>query len=293
MSNISRAEERVLVEEAMAGDRQAFESLLRPHVRPLRSFLYRMIAHPEDAQDLAQETALRAQQKLATFRGTSSFRTWLFSIGSRLCLDLLRARKRWPVEAQIEGEKTALASTALMQSLDEIVREDDFRFEYRQHVAYCFSCVARSLPPEESAALLLREVYLFDAPAAAKVLGMSASTFRHRLSAARETMKTRFEGYCALVGKQGVCYQCAALRDHCPEEHRGGAPEPIAPADAPADDKLRRRLRVVRDADLEAGPGHEVHELLFRFMSDLWERPRGESAPLATDRRRVASGRGA
>ncbi len=282
-----------MADEAVAGDRRAFERLLRPHVGPLRSFLYRMIAHPEDAQDLAQETALRAHQKLATFRGSSSFRTWLFAIGSRLCLDLLRTRRRWPVEAQIEGEKAALASTSLMQSLDEIVRQEDFRFEYRQHVAYCFSCVARSLPPEESAALLLREVYLFDGPAAAKVLGMSASTFRHRLSAARETMKSRFEGYCALVGKQGVCYQCAALRDHCPEERRGDAPQAIAAAEASADDKLRHRLRVVRDADLEGGSGHEVHELLFRFMSDLWERPPGEAAPRASDRRRPSSQSGA
>ncbi len=281
------------MDKALAGEKQAFERLLRPHIAPLRSFLYRMIAHPEDAQDLAQEAALRAHQKLATFRGASSFRTWLFAIGSRLCLDLLRARRRWPIEAQIEGEKRALASTPLMQSLDELVRDDDFRFEYRQHVAYCFSCVARSLPPEESAALLLREVYLFDAPAAAKVLGMSASTFRHRLSAARETMKSRFEGYCALIGKQGVCYQCAALRDHCPEEHRGDAPQPIAPAEASADEKLRHRLRVVRDADIEGGPGHEVHELLFRFMSDLWERPRDEAAPRASDRRRASPSSGA
>ena len=187
-----------------------------------------MICNPDDAEDLAQETVLRAQQRLATFRGESAVRTWLFAIGTRLCLDLLRARRRWPASAQTEGEQVALGSPEVMASLDEVVRADDFRFEYRQHVAYCLACVARSLPEEESAALLLREVYLFDGPEAAKVLGMSESTLRHRLAAARAAMKSRFDGYCALVNKTGVCYQCAALRDVCPADRRGPAPEPLA-----------------------------------------------------------------
>ncbi|MGB1016391.1 MAG: RNA polymerase sigma factor, partial [Nannocystaceae bacterium] len=172
MENLSleREQEQRLIRAAIEGDRQAFDQLLRPNLHPLRSFLFRMVAHPEDAEDLAQDTVIKAHRGLAKFRGDSAFRTWLFSIGTRAALDLLRTRRRWPIDAQTEGEKVSLASTPMMQSIDEIVRSDDFCFEYRQHVAYCFSCVARSLPPEESAALLLREVYLFDGRGAAKVL---------------------------------------------------------------------------------------------------------------------------
>lgn len=279
--------EAELVYAAQQGDARAFERLLRRHLGPLRSFLHRMICNPDDAADLAQETAIRAFEAIGSFRGDASFRTWLFAIGVRKGLDLLRQRKRWPIEAQTEGERVALASDAVMASIDEVVRADDFRYEYRQHVAYCFSCVARSLPREESAALLLSEIYLFDGPAAAKVLGMSESTFRHRLGAARRTMQARFEGYCALIGKQGVCYQCAALREVCPEPRRGPVPARIADDDTSAGEKLRRRLVVVREAELEGGPGHALHDLLFRFMSGLWdgERP----PPGATDRRRTST----
>jgi RNA polymerase sigma-70 factor (ECF subfamily) len=222
-------DELILVAAARGGDQDAWGRLLRPHLGALRAFLRRMICNPDDAEDLAQETVLRAQQRLATFRGESAVRTWLFAIGTRLCLDLLRARaSAGRPRAQTEGEQVALGSPEVMASLDEVVRADDFRFEYRQHVAYCLACVARSLPEEESAALLLREVYLFDGPEAAKVLGMSESTLRHRLAAARAAMKSRFDGYCALVNKTGVCYQCAALRDVCPADRRGPAPEPLA-----------------------------------------------------------------
>lgn len=277
-------DELILVAAARGGDQDAWGRLLRPHLGALRAFLRRMICNPDDAEDLAQETVLRAQQRLATFRGESAVRTWLFAIGTRLCLDLLRARRRWPASAQTEGEQVALGSPEVMASLDEVVRADDFRFEYRQHVAYCLACVARSLPEEESAALLLREVYLFDGPEAAKVLGMSESTLRHRLAAARAAMKSRFDGYCALVNKTGVCYQCAALRDVCPADRRGPAPEPLADPTASADEQLRRRLAVVRDVDRDEDPDRRVHDFLFRFMSDLWDQ--GAPRPRAVDRRR-------
>jgi len=275
--------ESELVEAARRGDRRAFERLLGRHIGPLRAFLRRLLCDPDDAADLAQEASLRAYEAIASFRGDASFRTWLFAIGARKGLDLLRRRKRWPIDAQIEGERVALASSEVMASIHEVVRADDFRYEYRQHVAYCFACVARSLPEEESAALLLCEVYLLDGPAAAKILGMSESTLRHRLAAARREMQARFEGLCALIGKQGVCYQCAALRDICPEPRRGPAPAPIAEETASPDDKLRRRLAIVRQVDLEGGPDHALHDRLFRFMSGLWD---GEGPRRARDRRR-------
>jgi len=100
-------------------------------------------------------------------------------------------------------------------------------------------------------------------------------------------MQRRFDGYCALVNKTGVCYQCAALRDVCPEDRRGPAPEPLADPAASADEKLRRRLAVVRDVDRDEASDRRVHDFLFRFMSGLWDRdaPR----PRAVDRRRPST----
>ena len=67
----------------------------------------------------------------------------------------------------------------------------DFSFEVREHVAYCFACVGRSLPPDEQAALVLGDVADMSARDAARVLGVSKSVFRHRLAAARQAMRDR------------------------------------------------------------------------------------------------------
>ncbi|MCA9711538.1 MAG: hypothetical protein KDK70_37210, partial [Myxococcales bacterium] len=191
------------------------------------------------------------------------------SIGTRKGLDLLRKRKRWPHDAQERGEQRTLQSPARRERLDATIGQAEFTYEYRQHVAYCLGCVARTLPPEQSAALLLKELLLFESRDAARVMGLSESTFRHRLSAARAAMREIFEGLCALVGKQGVCYQCAKLRDYCPSDRRGPAVEPIADDALPPDHKLTRRLAVVREVGLDVGDS-PVHDLLYRYMSDMW-----------------------
>lgn len=62
----------------------------------LKSFLLRMTASVQDAEDIVQETYLKAHAKLDSFRGESTLKTWVFTIASNLARDLLRAKKRWP-----------------------------------------------------------------------------------------------------------------------------------------------------------------------------------------------------
>jgi len=94
--------------------------------------------------------------------------------------------------------------------------QPDFAFEVREHIAYCFACVGRSLPADEQAALVLSDVVEMSARDAARVLGTSESVYRHRLSAARQLMTEKYEGLCALVSKTGICHQCKGLRQIAP-----------------------------------------------------------------------------
>src|SRR5690349_23115528 len=64
--------------------------------RELKSFLLRMTASTQDAEDIVQEAYLKAHAKIDTFRGESSLKTWVFSIASNLARDLLKSKKRWP-----------------------------------------------------------------------------------------------------------------------------------------------------------------------------------------------------
>lgn len=248
-------------------DRAAFAELVEPHLSPLRSFVVRMVGQPDDAADLVQEAQLRAFTRIDTYRRESSFRTWLFSIAANLCLDHLRARKRWRPEAQIHAQQDCESSDEKMQELVGAIRDPAFAYDVREHIAFCFTCVARSLPPEQQAALVLREVFQLSNREAADALGLSESVLRHHLSAARSEMERHFDGLCVLVNKQGVCYQCKGLRDLAPESRQG--PEvPALPRD------LDPRLDAVRRADLASGASRRLHELLYRRIAGYEEQQR-------------------
>ena len=252
-------EEAALIERAAGGDRRAFDALLVPHVRKLHSYLARLVAHAQDAEDLLQEATLQAFRKLASFRGESSFATWLFAIATRLALTHLRARTRWSPTVQLEMHDRAQQDEAFLGELGGELGRPDFRYEVGEHVAYCFSCVGRSLDPEEGAAVLLAEVFELPHRDAARVLDLSESTFRHHLAAGRRAMETTFDGMCALVGKQGACHQCTTLRELSPPDRRG--------PDAPAIDSYPRRLAIVRDADVAAGTTARMHAAMLRFIA--------------------------
>jgi RNA polymerase sigma-70 factor, ECF subfamily len=257
--------EENLIAQAASGDRAAFDRLVEPHAAALRSFVLRLVGHPEDAADLAQEALLRGFQGLGSFRGDSSFRTWLFSIATRASLDHLRSRKRWRVDGQIEGERVAKSSEAELAPIAAALTAPDFQYSAREHVAFCFTCVGRSLPPEELAALLLVDVFELSGKEAAYTLSLSESQLRHRVADARRTMQHAFDGLCALVNKQGTCYQCDVLREATPPDRRGEDPAALAPLPYDA------RLKVVREADLGFGTSHKLHDALLVLMSRLGE----------------------
>jgi RNA polymerase sigma-70 factor (ECF subfamily) len=268
-------DEASLLQRAQGGERPAFDALVAPHLPRLRSFLHRLVAHPDDADDLAQDATLQAFRKLASFRGESAFATWLFAIAHRLALTHLRTRKqRWPQAIQLEMHDRAAASASFGAELGGEIGRPDFRYEVGEHIAYCFACIGRSLDPEDSAALVLREVLDVPNHEAAKIVDLSESTFRHRLASARRTMTDAFDGMCALINKQGVCHQCSTLRELCPTDRRGPPVEPLGDGGTEdADVLFARRLATVRAADVTGGTTARMHAAMLRFIARHAEPP--------------------
>ena len=129
----------------------------------------------------------------------------------------------------------------------------------------------RSLPPDEQAALVLRDVLDLSAREAAEVLGISDSVLRHRLSAARRAMEENYDGLCALVSKQGICHQCRGLQAIAPEDRRGGP--------FPDMETLADRMAVVRGAGPGAMAG--MHAVFWRRTREIEEAGIGETVPLS------------
>jgi RNA polymerase sigma-70 factor (ECF subfamily) len=270
MTEVPLEQESQLVAQARAGDEAAFLRLVDPWRKPLFGYIYRMVTRAQDAEDLLQDVLVRVLESLPQFRGESRFKSWVFGIATHVCLDHLRRKKRWRVEAQLEGEQRAHADEAQIARVGGILSQPNFVFEIREHIAACFSCVARTLDPEEQAALMLREVLDFTALEAAKILGVSEPVFRHRLSAARATMIQSYEGLCQLINKQGACWQCRGLREFAPEASRG--PDlvqiEVKPGVALTPEALfDARLEIVRSADLAGGCTRPLHDLFFEGLT--------------------------
>jgi RNA polymerase sigma-70 factor (ECF subfamily) len=248
-----------MLARAQDGDRGAFDRLIAPHLPRLRAVLRRLVGHPDDCDDILQDVLVKAWQGLPGFRGEAALGTWLTAIATRAALDHLRATKRWRTEAQVAYANLCYGSEDLSGEVMAAASAPDFAFEVREHVAYCFACVGRSLPPDEMAALVLSDVMELSAREAAAVLGTSDSVLRHRLSAARGAMTERFEGLCALVSKTGICHQCAGLRMLAPEDRRGGPFPDVA--------SLADRAAVVRTA--EPGSMAALHAVFWRRTAEI------------------------
>ena len=89
---------------ARADDTSRFALLTERFRRELLAHCYRMLASYEDAQDLTQETFLRAWAKRESFQGRASLRTWLYRIATNACLDFLEKRRdRTPIPTDLHG----------------------------------------------------------------------------------------------------------------------------------------------------------------------------------------------
>lgn len=94
--------ERKLVERAQNGDQEAYRRLVEDNQRKVYGFALRYTNRHEDADEIAQETFIRAHRGLNTFRGRSSFRTWLYRIAVNCCHNHKRKEKRTAADEEIE-----------------------------------------------------------------------------------------------------------------------------------------------------------------------------------------------
>lgn len=254
-----------LVGAARHGDRDAFAALVARYERPLRSYLHRMSGSPDDAADIYQDTVLKAFEQLPHFRGEASFKTWLFRIASSTAIDWLRGRSRWAEDAQDTAKAAAIADPGFRSALRALTAaSEQTRFEVKEHVSHCFTCVARTLPPEQQLALLLRDVYDFTNAAGATVLDKTEAAFKHLVHEARGTMTAVFERRCALVGKGGACWQCRELSEllRGPDE----TARQLADLDPRGPRTLADRLEIVREVDPLHAAGTDLHAFLLHQL---------------------------
>ncbi|MDK1388242.1 RNA polymerase sigma factor [Sinorhizobium sp. 8-89] len=171
-----------LVEKAVRGDREAFSLLVERHYDFVRAVAWRWSGNGADAEDIAQDVCIRLGSAVRGFRGTSRFRTWLYTLTLNAARDHRRRQVRDARRMQ------AYASDQAAQRASD--GEDDDRQE-------ALWTAVRALPEKQCDAVLLVYAEGLSHAAAADVLGCSEATISWHVHEARKRLRT-------LLGKEAV-----------------------------------------------------------------------------------------
>ena len=162
----------------------------------LRASLERLVG-PTDADDLANETLLRALSAVDTFRGEASLGTWLHRIGVNLAYDLLRSRSRNPAPAAEQGND-------LPETADEAGNGE--QLEQRQ-MSQCVQNLLAELPPQQRQLLAQADMFEQSVPQIARDAGITTGNVKIRLHRARRAIRAALESHCDLE-RQGSGVLC-------------------------------------------------------------------------------------
>lgn len=178
-----------LLEQCRQGNTHAFESLFRKYQAYVFNIALGMLSNNEDAADITQETFLRLHRTLESFRGDSSFSTWLYRVTVNLCITELRrrGRNRFQFLDDLEHDEEAQLSEEHGPTPDEAIELEEERRVVHQ--------VLRTLPPDYRAIMVLRHFQQLAYEEIAEVLGLTLSQVKTRLFRARKMFKDRFEAY--------------------------------------------------------------------------------------------------
>jgi RNA polymerase sigma-70 factor (ECF subfamily) len=199
-------DETLNLKKARAGDQQAFEELIEPYRHELLVHSYRFLGSFEDAEDVLQESLLRAWRRLDSFEGRSTFRAWLYKITTNASLDALDSRHRRAMSRELYPQGDPLAplpqpvkSIGWVEPFpDELIDRQpaiypEARYEIRESITLAFVAALQHLPGRQRAVLLLRDVLGWNTNGIADILSMTPAAVNSTLQRARMSIQQHWD----------------------------------------------------------------------------------------------------
>jgi len=175
--------DRDLVAAAAGGDLAAFEKLVQRHQTRLIGYLRGLTNTESDAEDLAQDAFLRAYRSLQGFRGTSSFRTWLYQIATNVFRNWLEKRRN---QAPVNAGSIDAPPPRMDEPVEPMGEENP---EARHVQRDAIDRALAELPADQREAVLLRDVEGFEYREIAEQLGVPLGTVESRIFRGRARLK--------------------------------------------------------------------------------------------------------
>lgn len=210
MSNIPNPDsfEAEHLTAARRGDSQRFSELTEPFRHELQVHCYRILGSLHEAEDMVQETMLRAWKRLNTYAGRAPLRAWLYKIATNACLDALdqrRSRRLLPNQCGPAADpRTQIAAPSpelvwLEPIPDEWLGDSsalnpEAHYSESESISFAFLTALQALPPRQRAVLILRDVLDFSANETADVLELTVSSVNSALHRARATLSQNYHG---------------------------------------------------------------------------------------------------
>jgi RNA polymerase sigma-70 factor (ECF subfamily) len=164
--------DEALAAAAAKGDRAALETLLRRHAGLVKAVCRRVLAHPEDSLDAAQEALLAIARKIHTFDGRSQFTTWCYRVATNAALDEARRRNRRPSPVEFLPEPRSSGPSIADRVADQLDVD----------------AAMQQLSPDHRAAVALRDLVGLDYAEIGEVLGIPPGTVRSRIARGRAAL---------------------------------------------------------------------------------------------------------
>jgi RNA polymerase sigma-70 factor (ECF subfamily) len=172
--------ERITIEAALRGDSEAFEMIIRTHGRLLYAHAYSILHQPQEAEDVVQESLLKAFQSRWKVRNPEKFLPWMISITRHRAVDVLRRRRTVPLEE--DGPELA----------DPLEEKPDRKLEHTEIRERIHGALS-SLPDHHRVAITLRYLEGMDYPNIEKAMGLSNGALRGILGRALQVLRTELK----------------------------------------------------------------------------------------------------
>lgn len=238
----------------------------------LESYLYRLTANKEDAKDLLHDTYLKSTENIHNFRGESSLKTWIFTIATHLAKDNQRVKNRWHIDVQDKCKETAANNPLIANKIVSAFNQQiEKHFELAEHINYCFTCITKNLSLEKQIAIILKEIYDFKRTEIAAILNVTEGVLKHLLYEGRKELQQKYDYRCAMINKQGVCYQCAELNDYLQIEKN--AVQKIAAlglsSEKTAEENLKIRFQILNKINPLKNNGIDLEDVILQILREV------------------------